>query len=221
MKKLVFFLSLHLLSLHVFAQIERDTIHYHKIYYMGGTGLSLPIGKASEVFTTKLFSASMGLDIALKDSRYFLTPTLYLLTYGYNQQVPDPKYNYMIENGRANFYMLSMAAGRRRQFKRLNTFVYLGPALGLVNEPRGDLVGQKLRMDSKYSLSVAGKLGTGVDYKFPGFFIGAELGYLQHFRKIEGNPVQFLTIMVGLKSDITSLSSKVTHAIGIDPYDNR
>lgn len=218
MKKLFLLLSLYLFCSHVFAQVERDTIHYHKIYYMGGTGLSLPVGKANEVFTTKLFSASMGLDIALKDPRFFLTPTLYLLTYGYNQQIPDPKYNYMIENGRANFYMLSMAAGRRRQFKRLNTFVYLGPALGLVSEPRGDVVGQTLRMDNKYSFSFAGKVGTGVDYKFPGFFIGAEVGYLQHFRKIEGNPVQFLTIMIGLKSDITSLSEKVTHAIGIDTY---
>ncbi|GHE45101.1 hypothetical protein GCM10017764_30490 [Sphingobacterium griseoflavum] len=201
-----------------FAQEEQDTIHYHKIYYLGGTGLSFPMGKTNNVFTTKLFSGSMGLDISLKDSRYFLTPTLYLLTYGYNQQRPDPDYNYMVQNGRANFYMLSLAAGRRRQFKRLNTFVYLGPAIGLVSEPRGELVGQVLKMDNKYSVSVAGKMGVGADYKFPGFFIGAELGYLQHFRQIEGNPVQFLTLMVGLKSDITSLSEKVSHAIGLDNY---
>lgn len=199
-----------------FAQIGRDTIHYHKIYYLGGTGLSIPVGKANEVFTTKLFSGSMGLDISLKDPRYFLTPTLYLLTYGYNQQRMDPDYNYLIKNGRANFYMLSMAAGRRKQFQRLNTFMYLGPAVGLVSEPRGNLVGQNIEMENKYSISVAGKLGVGADYKFPGFFIGAEIGYLQHFRRIEGNPVQFLTLMVGLKSDITSLSEKVTHAIGLD-----
>ncbi|TDS11862.1 hypothetical protein [Sphingobacterium paludis] len=218
MKKLIFVLLLGMFVQHAYAQNERDTIHYHKIYYLGGTGLSFPVGKSSEVFTTKLFSGSMGLDISLKDPRYFLTPTLYLLTYGYNQQIPDPKYNHMVENGRANFYMLSMAAGRRRQFKRLNTFVYLGPALGVVSEPRGELVGQVLKMDNKYSMSVAGKMGVGADYKFPGFFLGAEVGYLQHFRKIEGNSAQFLTIMFGLKSDITSLSEKVSHAIGLDNY---
>ncbi|MFD2968863.1 hypothetical protein [Sphingobacterium bambusae] len=218
MKKLITMLLLSLCVYAGFAQEERDTIHYHKIYYLGGTGLSFPVGKTNEAFTTKLFSGSMGLDISLKDPRYFLTPTLYLLTYGYNQQLPDPDYNHMVENGRANFYMLSMAAGRRRQFKRLNTFVYLGPAVGLVSEPRGELVGQVLKMDSKYSISLAGKMGVGADYKFPGFFLGAELGYLQHFRRIEGNSVQFLTLMVGLKSDITSLSTKVSHAIGLDNY---
>jgi len=73
-------------------------------------------------------------------------------------------------------------------------------------------------MKNKNSMTVAAKAGVGADYKFPGFFIGAELGYLYSFRKIEGTPVQFLTIMVGLKSDITRLSEKVTSVIGVDTY---
>ncbi|MFD1770633.1 hypothetical protein [Sphingobacterium suaedae] len=200
------------------AQTEADTIHYRKIYYLGGTGLSFPLGKTNEALTTKLFSGSAGLDIALKDPQYFLTPTLYMLTFGYDQLIPDPNYNHMIENGRASFYMLSLAAGKRKQVKRLNSYAYLGPAMGLITEPRGDLVDGKIKMENKRSFTVAGKMGIGSDYKFPGFFIGAEIGYLYNLKKIEGNPVHFLTIMVGLKSDITRLSEKVTDVIGIDTY---
>ncbi|WP_437918359.1 hypothetical protein [Sphingobacterium sp. LRF_L2] len=218
MEKIFTVLLLCMLSGPLYAQRGVDTIHNNKIYYLGGTGLSFPLGKTGNAFKTKLFSGSMGLDIALKDPQFFLMPTLYLLTYGYDQQIPDPKYNYMVENGRANFYMLSLAAGRRKQYKRLNSYGYLGPAIGLVSEPRGDIVGQTIAMENKYSISLAGKMGIGADYKFPGFFIGAEIGYLQHFKKIEGNAVQFLSLMIGLKSDITRLSEKVTSVIGIDTY---
>lgn len=205
-------------QLMVSAQTETDSLHYRKIYYMGGTGLSFPVGSAKNVLGTKLFSGSAGLDIALKDRQYFLSPTLYMLTFNYDQQTPDPKYNYMIDNGMVNFYMLSLTAGKRRQFKRLNTFAYVGPVAGLVVEPRGSIQAEKIRMSSKKSLTAAAKLGIGADYKFPGFFIGAEIGYMQHIRKIEGNSMQFLTLMVGLKSDITSLSEKVTGVMGIETY---
>lgn len=218
MRVLFILLLLCVICCMVSAQTETDSLHYRKIYYMGGTGLSFPLGKSKNVLGTKLFSGSAGLDIALKDRRYFLSPTLYMLTFRYDQQQEDPKYNYMIENGRTNFYMLSLAAGRRHQYQRLNTYAYFGPVAGLVVEPRGNIVGEKLRMANKNSLTVAAKIGTGADYKFPGFFIGGEIGYMYNFRKIEGNPIQFLTIMVGLKSDITRLSEKVTEVIGIDTY---
>ena len=200
------------------AQTDTDSLHYRKIYYMGGTGLSFPLGKSKNVLGTKLFSGSAGLDIALKDRRYFLSPTLYMLSFSYDQQQDDPKYNYLIADGRTTFYMLSLAAGRRKQYRRLNTFAYFGPVAGLVVEPRGNLIEGKFQMANKNSLTAAAKIGIGADYKFPGFFIGGEIGYMQHFRKIEGNPIQFLTIMLGLKSDITRLSEKVTEVIGIETY---
>ncbi len=202
----------------VSAQTEVDSLHYRKIYYMGGTGLSFPVGKSKNVLGTKLFSGSAGLDIALKDRRYFLRPVLHMLTFSYDQQMNDSKYNYMIENGRANFYMLSFGAGKRRQFRSLNTYAYIGPLVGLVVEPRGNVVAERVRMSNKYSLTAGAQTGVGADYKFPGFFLGVELDYIHNFRKVEGNPMQFITIMVGLKSDITGLSKKVTDVIGIDTY---
>ncbi|MGO3807840.1 MAG: hypothetical protein ACTJHT_16305 [Sphingobacterium sp.] len=201
------------------AQTATDTLHYRKIYYMGGTGLSFPIGRTSKALKTNLFSGSAGLDIALKNRSYFLMPTLYMLNFGYKQQIKDPAYNSMVDNGKASFYLLSLAAGKRKQFKRLNTYSYVGPAFGLQTEPRADVVGDMVKMKNKKSWTLAGKIGLGADYKFPGFFIGGELGYLYSVRKIEGNPVQFLTIMIGLKSDITGLSKKVTDVIGVETYE--
>src|SRR5690606_12784122 len=102
MRVLFILLLLCVICCMVSAQTETDSLHYRKIYYMGGTGLSFPLGKSKNVLGTKLFSGSAGLDIALKDRRYFLSPTLYMLTFRYDQQQEDPKYNYMIENGRTN-----------------------------------------------------------------------------------------------------------------------
>ena len=202
----------------IWAQSSADTLHYNKIYYLGGTGLSFPIGKTAKTLSTSFFSGSAGLDIALKNRNYFLMPTLYMLSFGYDQQIKDPMFNSMVDNGKASFYLLSLAAGKRKQFKRLNTYSYLGPAFGLQFEPRAEIDGELVRMKNKSSWTAGGKIGLGADYKFPGFFIGGELGYLYSFRKIEGNSVQFLTIMIGLKSDITRLSEKVTEVIGVDTY---
>ncbi|WP_140938839.1 hypothetical protein [Sphingobacterium lumbrici] len=192
-----------------FSQSGTDTLHYKKVYYFAGTGIGIPLGKTKNVLSSKLFAGSMGLDIALKNPRYYVYPALYLMSFNYDQLINDSDYNRIVENGRSNFYMLSLAGGTRRQYDLLNTYAYLGPTIGLVNEPRANDVGNKVVMESKYSMTFGTKLGVGADYKFKGFFLGAEIGYLYNVNKIQGNPVHVLTVMVGLKSDITRLGEKV------------
>src|SRR5690606_551744 len=135
-KNITLLLSLLFAIQYSFAQNDADTIHYRKIYYFAGTGLALPIGKTKEVLSPKLFAGSMGLDISLKNSKYYLYPALYMFNFDYDQKIEDNKYNHLIENGNASIYMLSLAGGTRKQMKRLNTYVYGGPSFGLVNEPR-------------------------------------------------------------------------------------
>jgi len=197
------------------AQNGADTIHYQKVYYFGGTGLSFPLGKTKEVLAPKLFTGSLGLDISLKNPKYYLIPTLYLMSFDYDQLLTDAKYNRMIENGRSSFYMLSLAGGTRRQFKRLNTYGYAGPVFGLMTEPRANdnAITGVSTIENKFSFTPGVKLGMGSDYKFNGFFLGVEVGYLYNFKKLQGNPVSILTLMVGLKSDITRLSDKVVEVI--------
>lgn len=194
--------------------VGADTLHYRKVYYFGGTGISVPMGRTKEALGTRLFTGSMGLDISLKNPKYFVIPTLFTMAFSYDQLENHPDYNSMLENARGSIYALSLAGGTRRQFQRLNTYVYAGPAFCLDVEPRAEIQPNNVvRMRNQYSLSPALKLGAGADYRFPGFFLGFELGYFHHTRKIQSNPVNVLTLMVGLKSDITSFSGKVVKVI--------
>ncbi|MDR2284928.1 MAG: hypothetical protein LBE37_17065 [Sphingobacterium sp.] len=193
----------------VFAQSGADTIHYKKVYYFAGTGLGIPLGKTRDVLSPKLFVGSMGLDITLNNPKYYLYPALYLLAFKYDQKAQDPEFNTIIKNGLSNFYMLSLAAGTRRQFERLNTYIYLGPTIGLVHEPRSNLVGNVVNIEYLKSIAFGTKLGVGADYRFSGFFIGTEVGYMYNVNRVQKQPFHALTLMVGLKSDITRLSDKV------------
>lgn len=195
------------------AQSGADTIHYRKIYYFAGTGLALPIGKTKEVLSPKLFAGSMGLDIALKNSKYYLYPALYMFNFSYDQQLDDPKFNHYIENGNASIYMLSLAGGTRKQLNRLNTYVYGGPSIGLVNEPRAKELESIVKINYDRSFAVGAKVGMGADYKFKSFFLGGEIGYMRHFTKLQGRPFHAITILFGLKSDITRLGEKVVEII--------
>lgn len=196
-----------------FAQKGVDTIHYRKVYYFAGTGLALPIGKTKEVLSPKLFAGSMGLDISLKNSKYYLYPALYTFNFAYDQKLDDQKYNHSIENGNASIYMLNLAGGVRRQMKRLNTYVYVGPSFGLVIEPRAQQIESTVKIEYDRSFAVGAKMGIGADYKFKSFFLGGEVGYMGHFTKIQDRSFNALTILFGLKSDITRLSDKVVEII--------
>src|SRR5690606_35666987 len=123
------------------AQSGADTIHYKKVYYFAGTGLGIPLGKTKEVLSPKVFAGSMGVDFTLRNPKYYVYPALYMLSFKYKQQYSDPDYNKIIEDGGASIYMLSLAAGRRKQYNRLNAYIYAGPTIGLVSEPRAEEVG--------------------------------------------------------------------------------
>ncbi|MDR0262691.1 MAG: hypothetical protein LBJ04_05640 [Sphingobacterium sp.] len=199
------------------AQGGADTIHYRKVYYWGTTGMGFPIGKTKEILSPK-FSGSIGLDISLKNPMFFVSPTLYTLSFKYKQRVADPNYAYRIEDANTSFYTFAFSGGIRKQMRRLNVYGFAGPGVGLTSEPRANVMAdQKLiKMENKNHLNFSSKIGAGADYKFNGFFLGIELGYLHNFRKIQDTPVNIFTVMVGLKSDITQIGDKVIDVIGID-----
>lgn len=216
MKKIWILLCGMLLSYAVYAQSQSDSIHYQKVYYFGGTGLSFPLGKTKSVLRTKLFTGSLGLDISLTNPRYYLQPTLYMMNFGYDQLQDDSDFNRVLKNARSSMYVLSLAGGARKQWASLNTYVYAGPAGALNMEPRAqDYTSDNIvELEYEYSISPAVKLGIGSDYKFKGFFLGVEIGYMHNFRQMQGNPIHLLNMMVGLKSDITNISDKVVDVIG-------
>ncbi|MGE8243363.1 hypothetical protein D3C87_658250 [compost metagenome] len=216
-KFLLVFVLLPLFSIATYAQGGVDTIHYRKVYYWGTTGMGFPIGKTKDILSPK-FSGSIGLDISLKNSMFFVSPTLYTLSFKYKQRLPDPDFAYRIEDANTNFYTFAFSGGVRKQMRRLNVYGFLGPGIGLTSEPRANVIAdQKLvKMENINRFNLSSKLGAGADYKFNGFFLGLELGYLHNFRKIQDTPVNIFTVMIGLKSDITQIGDRVIDVIGID-----
>jgi len=214
---LLIFILLPLFSIATYAQGGVDTIHYRKVYYWGTTGMGFPIGKTKDILSPK-FSGSIGLDISLKNSMFFVSPTLYTLSFKYKQRLPDPDFAYRIEDANTNFYTFAFSGGVRKQMRRLNVYGFLGPGIGLTSEPRANVIAdQKLvKMENINRFNLSSKLGAGADYKFNGFFLGLELGYLHNFRKIQDTPVNIFTVMIGLKSDITQIGDRVIDVIGID-----
>src|SRR5690606_29343600 len=192
-----------------YGQTGGDTSHYKKVYYFAGTGFGVPLGKTREVLSPTVFAGSMGIDFTLRNPNYYVYPALYMLSFRYKQQYSDPDYNKIIDDGSASIYMLSLAAGRRKQYNRLNAYLYGGPTIGLVSEPRAEEIGDIVKIHRLKSIAFGTKVGVGADYKFPGFFVCGEFGYMYNFNRIQGRPFQALTIMVGLKSDITKIKNKV------------
>lgn len=217
MKKILATIFCLLLCCSVFAQSGADTLHYRKLYYFGGTGMGFPLGKTKDVLSPK-FSGSLGLDISLKNPKYYLYPALYTLSFDYKQKIQDNKYAYKIEDANANFYTFSLAGGIRKQLKKLNAYAYAGPGVGFLVEPRVkvDAIHNIAQIDNQKKFSFSGKMGVGADYRFNGFFLGLEMGYLHSFNKIQETPINIMTVMIGLKSDITGLGDKVIKVIGVE-----
>ncbi|MNL26512.1 hypothetical protein D3C87_1480410 [compost metagenome] len=140
------------------------------------------------------------------------------MSFDYKQKIHDDQYPFKIEDANANFYTFSLAGGIRKQLKKLNAYAYAGPGVGFLTEPRVkvDAINNIAKIENERKFSFSGKLGVGADYRFNGFFLGLEIGYLHSFNKIQETPINIMTVMVGLKSDITGLGDKVIKVIGVE-----
>ena len=196
-------------------QSEADSIHHQKIYVVSGLGWGFALGETSDVLQAK-FSNSLGLDISLANSRYFVYPSVDFLSYRYNQQEKDPDYRYDLQKGRSNFYMLNLAGGVRKQIKKLNLYAYAGPGAGVVVEPRARVSEEKARVVVENTSHITPTLrgGVGADYKIGGFFLFMEAGWLHHFREIQNRQVNLISLYGGLKTDVTKLKDDVIRMMG-------
>jgi len=192
-----------------------DSLHQSKVYVVNGKVWPVPTGRAAEVFSPKL-SSSLGLDISLRNRHYFVNPSLDFMSFGYNQQVHDPAYDHDIADGRSSFYILNLTGGVRRQFRQLNTYIFAGPSVGYILEPRADVIPSEnlVSIENIWHLARGIRGGAGADYKLGSFFLFAEVGWLYNFLRIEGRPVNMVILQGGLKTDITRITKKVVEVLG-------
>lgn len=195
------------------AQEKLAAMNIREIHVVNGMGWGFPTGKTKEVLSPK-YSTSLGLDIALKDERYFLYPSLDFLSFKYNQQIPDPATNYLIEHGNSFFYMLNLTAGRYHRIGKLGIYAFGGPGLGMVSEPRAHLRDNNVVvLKNHYSLSPGLRLGTGSEYQLGNVYLFLELSYLYNFRHIQERPNGVISMYGGLKTNITRVADKVIEII--------
>ncbi|MFC6098552.1 hypothetical protein [Olivibacter domesticus] len=187
-----------------------DTIHNSKVYIVSGSlGFGFPMGKTKEILHARL-AGSWGMDISLPNRHYVLYPSIDFWSFGYNQKELTEKSAYLVENGRATFYNVNIALGTRRQFHKLNSYVTIGPSIGMFFEPRATLSKNNvIRNDFDSKLMVGARASAGADYKFKGFFVYVDASLMHSFAEIQQTPINILAFYVGLKTDITTVADKV------------
>lgn len=198
------------------AQSESDSLHHRKVYVTSGMGWGFALGETNEVLQAK-FSNSLGLDISLANRHYFIYPSVDFLTFRYNQQIHDPDYQYDLDRGRSNFYILNLAGGIRKQVDKLNVYAFAGPGVGVVVEPRAAVssAANKVTIETSAYLTPTVRGGGGADYQIGGFFLFIEMGWLHNFRQMQQRPVNVLSLYGGLKTDVTKLKDNVARVIGL------
>lgn len=192
-----------------------DSVHQSKVYVVNGKQWPIPAGRSADVFSPK-FSSSLGLDISLRNRHYFLNPSLDFMAFGYNQQIHDPEYTNDIADGRSSFYILNLTGGMRRQLRNVNTYVFAGPTIGYILEPRADVIPSEnlVNIENIWHLAPGVRGGAGADYKLGSFFLFAEVGWLYNFLRIEERSVHMVILQGGLKTDITRITKKVVEVLG-------
>ncbi len=188
-----------------------DTIHNSKVYIVSGSlGFGFPVGRTSEVLTTRLAS-SWGIDVSLSNRHYFLYPTIDFWRFGYDQQYLEENSAYLVKDARAQFVNVNLPVGVRRQFRYLNTYVLAGPTAGLFSEPRAELEPNSTiirnRFDNRFLFGT--RVSFGADYKFRGFFLYLDAGWMHSFAKVQDRPLNIISVYVGVKTDITGVASRV------------
>src|SRR5690554_4108746 len=183
---------------------QADTLAQRKIFVVSGMGWGLTSGQTAEVLTPK-FSSNLGLDVALRNPRYFVYPSMDFLVFGYDQQEADPDHAYNLERGRSNFYNLNLAAGIRQQLHPVSAYAFAGPGVGVVGEPRASVPqGQNVvKIENTYHITPSVRAGLGADIKLGSFYLFLEGAWLHNFSNMQHRPVHVFSVYGGLKTDVT------------------
>lgn len=187
-----------------------DILEKGRVFSTKGIGIAFPAGSVSDVLRPR-FSSEIGLQILCKNPRYFIYPALDYLNYKYDQKLPDPDYQYRVQNASTKFYIGTFSAGCINQIKKFRIFASAGIGGGLVYEPRAtiDQTSSVINFKSKSSLTGTLRLNTGLDYGKRTFKFFAEFSYLLQSKKIEDHTLHTLAFNVGTKANLYRLAKSI------------
>jgi hypothetical protein len=181
-----------------------------KVFVSSGLGFGFPVGDINTVLSPRI-SNSVGMNIPMKDERFFLYPVVDFMTFGYDQNVRDPDYQFTVQNGSANIIGFSLMPGLNQFLGSLRLYAFVGPHAQLVYEPRLiiDLEGQSGTIDDEVYLTGGLRGGLGAHYKLGSFYLFLESGLIQNFTKMQNQQFFVVHAHGGLKTDITQLTDKI------------
>ena len=207
--KIILLLGFSLFFVTTDAQPPPDSVK-RKVFAATGLGFGFPIGGVKKTLSPRV-SNTLGFNIPLRDSRYFLYPLIDFMTFGYKQLIKDDTYEYKIDNGSANIYGLSIMPGLNQFLGSLRLYAFAGPFVHLVYEPRvaANLDTQVAKIEDKIYFTGGLRGGVGAHYQLGDFYLFIESGIVRNFSKIEGERLWIQTAHGGLKTDITKLTDKL------------
>lgn len=207
--RILYLLVISILSFQTPVHAQADSLK-RKVFVSSGLGFGFPVGDINTVLSPR-FSNSIGMNIPLKDERFFLYPLVDFMSFGYDQSVRDPGYDFVIQNGSANLIGLSVMPGLNQFLGSLRLYAFAGPHAQLVYEPRlaADLEGRSGTIDDKVYLTGGLRGGLGAHYKLGSFYLFLESGLIQNFTKMQNQQFFVIHAHGGLKTDVTQLTEKI------------
>jgi hypothetical protein len=209
MKKGIFILAIASLNFLIFnhAFAQTDTVKRSQLFSVSGVGYGFTSGKIKEVLKPR-FSSNLGIEIAPKNSSFFVSAVVDILSFGYYQNYTEKAQEpYRIKNGNSTFYLLEVTPGYRKRFKHISLYGYAGPGVGLMDLPSATVnnTQQTATMVDNYSWTASAKAGLGIDYSLGGFVVFLQGGYIHNFSKVQNMNVNIFPAYIGLKSNITGI----------------
>lgn len=181
-----------------------------RIFSIKGIGMAFPMGNVNEVLNPR-FSSQIGLQILLKNPRYFIYPALDYVNFGYNQIKSDENYTHTIRHASAKLYSGTISFGLMNQIKNFRVFSSAGVGAGWLNEPRASVLDNTnvIEYENKSSFNSSIRLNFGADYGKRAFKIFAEVNYMLHSQKIEERRFHTVAFTIGTRTNLMRLARTV------------
>lgn len=185
---------------------KAEAVQRGRLYTVSGVGSGLTGGLTGNILKPKV-STTLGLDVALGKGSFFLYPSVELLVFGYNQQVPDADFSFSSEKTRATYSTFTLSLGYRKALGNFSIYQFAGLGGALVNEPRMtvDAVNRQTTLSSRKTSTWAAKGGVGFDYRLGQFVIFTEGSHLHNFKSMQNQKILVFPVYIGIKSNISGL----------------
>jgi hypothetical protein len=188
---------------------QEDQVRPDKLYTMSGFGLSVPVGQSGSFMKPK-FSTSIGVNLGIGNSGLFLYPKLSLHAFGYDNNIPDAKNNYQLQQARATTYLLNIALGYRKIIDKFAFYAFAGAGGGIILTPRIEVnqAANTALLNEKTNQIGIIEPGAGMEYNLGAISVFAEGSYMHGLGDVGNRPFNAIPLTFGIKPNLSRLFTR-------------